>query len=202
MDLKEIKDIFSFNKLNTLPVEKGRVLISNPFHDDNYFHKAIILLCEKNQNGAFGLVLNNYIKPKLSDFVKEFYNVNCEKHKISIGGPVDNESIYYVHSRPDLIQNGVEISKNLFLGGEFESIIELIQKDEIATSEIKFFLGYSGWSEGQLESEMKKNSWFTANLSTKTIFTYSKKDIWKKTLEKMSEKHKIISNFPVKPEWN
>jgi len=202
MDLKEIKNIFDFNKLNKVSPEKGRVLISDPFHDDNYFHKAVILLCEKNEKGAFGLVLNNYIDHKLSDFVKEFYDTDCEKFKISIGGPVDTDSIYYIHSRPDLIPDGVAFSENLFLGGDFESIKKVIIQGEISSSEIKFFLGYSGWSEGQLESEMKRNSWFVAKLSDSTIFSTLKEELWKKTLESMSEKHRIISNFPTNPQWN
>lgn len=202
--MEQIKALFDFNGLNSLSLEKGRVLISDPFLNDDYFSKSVILLCETNEKGAFGLVLNHYITETLSDFMLKFKDVDCSDYKISLGGPVDTDSIYYVHTRPDLIKNSIQVAENIYLGsGEnFDFIAELIQSNKISSREIKFCLGYSGWTPGQLEEELEKNSWFVGNISEKSIMEYQESDIWKKTLEQMSEKHRVISNFPINPMLN
>ena len=202
--MEEIKQLFNFNELNSLKLKKGRILISDPFLNDNYFSNAVILICELNKKGAFGLVLNHYIDETLSDFMNDFDNAKSDEFKISLGGPVDTDSIYYIHNRPDVIKGSIKIVDNIFLGNgkNFGELSALIEQGKIAKNELKFFLGYSGWTAGQLEEELLKNSWFIGNLSSKTIMNYQQEDIWKKTMEKMSEKHRVISNFPQNPLLN
>ncbi len=202
--MEQIKQLFNFNNLNSLKAEKGRILISDPFLNDDYFSNSVILLCELNDKGAFGLVLNHYIDEELSDLMNKFNSLNTTDFKISLGGPVDTDSIYYIHNRPDLIEGSINIYDNLFLGNgsNFDDIADFIKENKISKDEIKFFLGYSGWTAGQLQEELKKNSWFVGSLSAKTIMEYHDTDIWKKTLEKMSEKHRVISNFPQNPMLN
>jgi len=202
--MEAIKQLFNFNELNSLSVEKGRILISDPFLNDNYFSNSVILLCELNEKGAFGLVLNNYIDENLSDFMNDFQGTRSEKFKISLGGPLDTDSIYYIHNRPDLIRGSIRIIDDIYLGNgkKFGDLSSLIEEGKIKTNELKFFLGYSGWTSGQLQEELNRNSWFVGNLSAKTIMNYHQEDIWKKTLEQMSEKHRVISNFPQNPLLN
>lgn len=202
--MEEIRNLFDFNSLNSLSLEKGRVLVSDPFLNDDYFSKAVVLLCETNEKGAFGLVLNNYIDENLSDLMSSFSEVNCAPFKISMGGPVDIDSIYYIHTRPDLIPDSILVFQNIYLGNgkDFDQIAELIESKLLKKNEIKFCLGYSGWTPGQLENELTRNSWFVANISSKTLMEYNESDLWKRTLEKMSEKHRVISNFPLNPMLN
>lgn len=198
------KQLFDFNNLNSLKAEKGRILISDPFLMDDYFSNSVVLLCELNEKGAFGLVLNHYIDETVSDLMHKFNRVNTSDFKISLGGPVDTDSIYYIHTRPDLIKDSINVIDDIYLGNgdNFNAIADLISKKKISKNEIKFFLGYSGWTAGQLNEELEKNSWFVGKLSSKTIMEYQETDIWKKTLEKMSEKHRVISNFPQNPMLN
>jgi len=202
--MEEIRNLFDFNSLNSLNLEKGRVIISDPFLNDDYFSKSVIFLCETNEKGAFGLVLNNYIDENLSDLMFKFKNIDCKEFKISLGGPVDIDSIYYIHTRPDLIPDSIKVHQNIYLGNgkDFNQIAELIKLNLISNSEIKFCLGYSGWTPGQLEEELNRNSWFVANISQKTLMEYHESDLWKKTLEQMSAKHRVISNFPLNPMLN
>lgn len=202
--MEAIKQLFNFNQLNSLKLQKGRILISDPFLNDNYFSNSVILLCESNEKGAFGLVLNHFIEDSLSDLMQTFSEVDSSSFPISLGGPVDTDSIYFIHNRPDLIENSLHVFDNIYLGdgNRFSEIALLITQEKISKDEIKFFLGYSGWTGKQLEEEINKNSWFIGNLSSHTIMTYHKEDIWKKTLELMSEKHRVISNFPQNPGLN
>lgn len=202
--MEEIKQLFNFNQLNSLSLEKGRILISDPFLNDNYFSNSVILLCELNEKGAFGLVLNHYIDESLSDFMNDFQGKKTDRFKISLGGPVDTDSIYYIHNRPDIIEGSIQIIDDVYLGNgiNFTDLSVLIEEGKIKKNELKFFLGYSGWTAGQLQEELLKNSWFVGNLSTRTLMNYDQEDIWKKTLEQMSEKHRVISNFPQNPLLN
>ena len=202
--MEQFKQLFNFNNLNSLKAQKGRILISDPFLMDDYFSNSVILLCELNEKGAFGLVLNHYINETISDFMNKFSELDTSEFKISLGGPVDTDSIYYIHVRPDLIKDSIMIFDDIYLGNgnDFNSIADLISDKKISKNEIKFFLGYSGWTSGQLNEELERNSWFVGNLSSKTIMEYQETDIWKKTLEQMSEKHRVISNFPQNPMLN
>ncbi|MEN8928907.1 MAG: YqgE/AlgH family protein [Flavobacteriales bacterium] len=199
-----LKELFEFNSLNLLSLDKGRVLISDPFINDDYFSKSVVFLCEVNEKGGFGLVLNHYIPDTLGDFMNRFENIDCSKFKISIGGPVDTDSIYYMHTRPDLIPDSIQVNESIFLGNgqKFNEIGDLIENELITHKEIRFFLGYSGWTPGQLQDELIRNSWFVGNIADSTLMTYQEEDIWKKTLEKMSDKHRVISNFPINPLLN
>jgi putative transcriptional regulator len=194
-----INSYFDFNKLNKLSPIKGRVLISDPFVEDDYFSKSVVVLCDHNEEGTFGFVLNNFIEQELSEIIEDFPSFDC---KVSIGGPIETDMLFFLHSKPDLISDSIEIIPGLFMGGDFKQVKELILKDELDCKDIKFFLGYSGWGEGQLGDEIKNNSWFVANLNTETIMTYNSDDMWQKILAEMGPKHKVISSFPKNPSLN
>jgi putative transcriptional regulator len=194
-----INNYFDFSKLNKLDPKKGRVIISDPFVEDDYFTKSVVILCDHNDEGSFGFVLNNYIEQDLNEIIEDFPSFDC---KVSIGGPVETNVLFFIHNKPNLVDDSVEIAPNLYMGGDFAQVKELIIKGELTCNDIKFFLGYSGWGEGQLAEELENNSWFVANLSAETIMNYSCDDMWTKILEQLSPKHKVIASFPKNPSLN
>lgn len=194
-----INNYFDFSKLNKLAPKKGRILISDPFVEDDYFAKSIVILCDHNEEGTFGFVINNFIEQELNEIIDDFPEFDCT---VSIGGPVETDMLFFIHSNPVLIKDSIEIIPGLYMGGDFAQVKELILKDELGCDEIKFFLGYSGWGEGQLEEEIQANSWFVANLNPETIMTYNSDDMWEKILAQMGPKHKVISSFPNNPNLN
>lgn len=194
-----IKDYFDFGKLSNLEPYKGRVLISEPFVDDDFFSRSVILICDHKEDGSFGFVLNNYIEQPISEILEEFPNFDT---KISLGGPVETNLLFFIHTKPHLIDNSVEILPNLYMGGEFKQVVELIKEGKISNHDIKFFLGYSGWEKGQLDNEINLNSWFVANVGSDTIMSYHNEDMWQKVLEGMGEKHKVVASFTNNPHLN
>jgi putative transcriptional regulator len=185
---------FSFK--NNEPTNKGSILISDPFSDDVYFGRSVVLICEHNDEGTFGFVLNNYIDVDLHQLDDNFPNINA---RISFGGPVSKENLYYIHSFPD-ITNTLEIREGLHYGGDFDEITDRIKDAKNPNKEIRFFVGYSGWSPGQLDEEIKNENWITANnISTENIIDTKLDDLWRICLEKQGQRFKLMTKFPRNP---
>ncbi|MEA3446215.1 MAG: YqgE/AlgH family protein [Bacteroidota bacterium] len=191
-----IDELFSIEN-QTLP-QKGRVLISEPFLDDYYFKRSIVLLTEHNQEGSIGFVINNPVEVSLNELLPDFPDF---KANVSIGGPVGADSIQFIHTLGDMLLNAIKIKPGLYWGGNFEQMKSLIQSGQIRKEDILFFIGYSGWSPNQLDDELTRKSWIVTELSTEAIMSYNK-DIWKNTLKTMGKKYRVWVNFPDNPGLN
>jgi putative transcriptional regulator len=185
---------------NKIPPRKGRILISDPFLGDDYFERSVVYLCEHNQEGSFGFVLNNLVEINLNDLNDQFPAITT---KISTGGPVETESMFFVHTLGDQLNESLEISHGIFVGGDFEQLYLKIEEKHIQENEIRFFLGYSGWSKGQLESEIKENAWVVSEIDVcKEIMQIQETDTWKYFMSKLGSKYQFMTNFPIDPNEN
>jgi putative transcriptional regulator len=192
-------ELINFKKLNKLKPKKGRVLISEPFLDDDYFKRSVVLLCEHNEEGSFGFVLNNYMEFPLTEIMDDFPEFNT---RISIGGPVNNDNLYYIHTLGEKITGSLEILPGIYMGGSFDEMKSLIESKEIKENEIRFFVGYSGWTLGQLEDELKESAWIVSIADAETLMDTSIENLWKKILGEMGENHQLFSNYPEDPNLN
>lgn len=192
-------ELLNFKKLNKLNPKKGRILISEPFLDDDYFKRSVVLLCEHNEEGTFGYVLNNYIPTAISDILENFPEIDS---RISLGGPVNSDNLFYIHTLGNKIPGSLEIIPGLFMGGSFEEMKSLMKDGLIKENELRFFIGYSGWSTGQLERELKDSSWIVAETDITTIMDTYIHNLWKKILGDMGENHQLFSNYPENPSLN
>ena len=185
---------------NKAPLKSGSILISEPFSEDEYFSRSIVFICNQSEDGHFGFILNKYIKNEIGDFIEYFPSV---KTKISIGGPVDVSNLFYIHSLGEEIPNSLPISNGLFIGGDFNKKKKMLLIDADKASEIRFFVGYSGWEIGQLEGEIRDKAWIVLNnIKKEEILDTSHDDIWTEMLEKLGGKYKVISQFPQNPSDN
>jgi putative transcriptional regulator len=168
----------------------GVLLISDPFLKDPNFMRTVVLLCEHNSDGSFGLVLNRRIPETLGDLIK-----GLEQCKIPVhyGGPVQMDTLHYVHQLPHQIEGGDEICEGVYWGGNFETIIRLIQEEQLDEKRIRFFLGYSGWGSGQLAAEMEEKSWLTVAANARLIFQTPEKEIWKQALHELGGEYGSVA---------
>ena len=120
---------------------QGKLLISEPFLQDNYFKRTVVLLGSHNEEGSFGFILNKELDIPLCDLVKDLPE---NKTKVFLGGPVQRDNLFYVHSLGDIIENSIEIGKGIFWGGDFSTLSDLIKRNEISRKQVRFFVGYSG----------------------------------------------------------
>ncbi len=146
--------------------EKGKILISEPFLPDTFFNRSIVYLTDHSAQGSVGFILNKRLDLNMMSAVTGFENWN---ENINMGGPVAPDTLHYLHNAGDLIPNSVLIEDNLYWGGDIDTIRELILTGKLDHSQIRFFLGYSGWSAGQLERELKEDSWIIARVKPEII---------------------------------
>lgn len=179
--------------------EPGKLLIAEPFLDDPYFKRSVVLLTEHNENGTIGFILNKPIEIKLKDAVGELPPIDSNIH---LGGPVARETLHFLHTEGDLIDGSLEIMKGLFWGGNFETLKKLIELDKIKPESVKFFVGYSGWEPKQLEKELKLNSWIVLDGDLNNIMKRNTGNLWKDILKDMGKEFAVIADFPTDPTMN
>lgn len=188
-----------FNYKNKIKPEKGRLLISEPFLPDPNFERTIILLCENNSEGSFGFVLNKPATVNVSDVMEDIKDFHTPA---MVGGPVQQDTLHYLH-RYQGLEGAVEIVDGVFWGGSFEKLLFLLETRQMAHEDIRFYLGYSGWSAGQLEEELEQDSWIVSDRAMEDlIFDTDLDSMWKKTLTVMGGRFSVYSNYPKNPRLN
>jgi putative transcriptional regulator len=177
----------------------GVLLIADPFLKDPNFLRTVVLLCEHNEDGNVGFVLNRQYENTLDELLPEL-----EGHPLPVyyGGPVGETGIHFLHQYPDEIPGGQEIIKGVYWGGDFDAAVDLIKQSAIDLNKIRFYIGYSGWNEGQLKEEITEKSWLTAKAIRKLIFHSKYEEIWKDSLKHLGGDYEMMVNFPIDPQLN
>lgn len=184
----------------TLKPEKGHLLIAEPsIIGDTSFNRSIILLADYSEEGSIGFILNKPLEYTLNDLVPTAE----AQFKVYNGGPVEQDNLYFIHKIPDLIPESIEISLGIYWGGDFEIAVKLINDGQITESEIRFFLGYSGWEPNQLEKELLSNSWIiTENVYKSDLIKKTEDTFWKEKMLELGGDYSIWSNAPENPSYN
>ena len=181
-------------------LKKGDLLVAEPsLIGDLSFNRSVILLADHGKSGSVGFIINKPLKYTINDLIPEIKAT----FKIYNGGPVEQDNLYFIHNIPDLIPNSIEISNGIYWGGEYESTKELINNGKINKTNIRFFLGYTGWDENQLENETNQSSWIiTKNNYENKIIGKSPAHFWKKQIMELGGEYLIWSNAPENPTSN
>lgn len=173
--------------------------MAEPFLNDPYFKRTVILLCEHNDEGTFGFVLNNYIDVELDQVMDDMPTLNT---RVSIGGPVKNSNLYYLHTLGAHLEDSVEVIEGVYLGGDFDALKDKITKGEVQANQVRFFVGYAGWSPNQLDAEIRKKSWYITNITADTLMDTHHEDLWKTVMEQQGPSGSLIANLPEDPSLN
>ena len=152
----------------SMHISTGTILTSTSSLDGSIFEQSIICITEKNEQGAIGFVINKLF-PQTLNQLEEF------KHSLPFplynGGPVATESLFFIHCKPNLIEEGTSIINGIYVGGNFKQAVYHINQKNIQAKDIKLFIGYCGWDAGELEEEMAEGSWGIVNAAKETIFS-------------------------------
>jgi putative transcriptional regulator len=196
--MNENLDFFKI-KHNDNPPMKGKVLVSEPFLQDAYFKRSVVLITEHNKDGTLGFVLNNPVDFNITEILSDFPEIRA---LVGVGGPVRTDTVHFLHSMGDLIPGSEHVMDDLYWGGDFEVIKDLIKEGLIKSDEIRFFLGYSSWHEGQLERELSEDSWMVTNLDRDSIMKVNKNELWEQVLKKEDRQYQMWTKYPNNPLMN
>lgn len=188
-----------FNHINRKDIQKGQILLAEPFLNDDYFRCKVIFLCEHSEEGSFGFVLNNYVDFDISQIIE---NIPSLDSRISIGGPMQNSNLYFIHTLGEKIEQSVEIIPGVFFGGDFEILRKMIISGDVEKDDVRFFVGYSGWSPHQLDDELKDNSWIICKSSKDIVMKSDAQDLWEKIMQSMGKNRPFIVRLPDGPSLN
>ncbi len=180
-------------KRSELGISKGKVLLSDPFMMDPHFKRSAILLTDYSNEGSVGFILNRSIDMKINDLIVDFPTIDSE---VFYGGPVASDTVHYLHNVGDLLEESIYVSKGVYWGGDYTKLKFLIENQLIQPNNIRFFVGYSGWSSGQLEEEISIKSWMLANMNANFLFKMNPRNLWQKILDIKGNNYAIISKIP------
>jgi putative transcriptional regulator len=180
-------------------IAPGILLISDPFLKDPNFMRTVVFVCEHREEGSFGFVLNKSFDQELGDLIKDAEGIRFPVYE---GGPVQRDTLHFLHQCPDLIPGGIEVVDGIFWGGDFDEVLLLLKEKKLGKNDIRFFLGYSGWSEGQLVGELEEKSWITREASKPLVFSMNTQQIWKAALGELGGEYSQMTNYPIDPQLN
>jgi putative transcriptional regulator len=172
---------------------KGRLLIAEPsILNDSSFNRSIILITEHTEQNSVGFILNRPLEYTLQDLLPDIHSA----FTIYQGGPVEQDNLYFVHKVPELIPESIEVDKGVFWGGNFDALKKLLNTNILTKNDIRFFLGYSGWGQNQLNDELNLNSWFISEDDLKNIFSEDNTSLWRNKILQKGGDYKIWANAP------
>ena len=180
---------------------EAKLLMAEPFMLDPHFKRAVIVLCEHSaETGTVGFILNKSLKMKLNDLLASFPESDLD---VLYGGPVGTDTLHYIHNVGDLLPESIKIANGLYWGGDFEELQRLFSLNVIKPENVRFFLGYSGWTAGQLQEEMRNHSWLLGNIDANYIFNAKPDDtLWEEVLQNEGGTFSVIGQISDEMNWN
>ena len=197
-----IKNPFLYAKPTVYPLRRGSILISVPLSGSVYFDRTVILLIEHNEKGSFGIMLNKSLPIALRDIFKNIEKRRKRSINLYNGGPLEIDNLFAVHTYGNLIKGSSHIIDELYFGGFSSELLQSIKNDTLDENLIRFYLGYTGWSAGQLESELKKSMWVVGQFDEKLLFHSDDEKCWKMAVETLEKPYSSWFNIVKQPFLN
>ena len=184
---------------NTLNPVIGDVLISEPFMNDFYFRRSVILLIDHNEEGSLGVIINKRLTIPFNEIVQGFPEFNAD---VYLGGPVETNRIFFIHTVGEMIPDSHLISNGLYWSGNISVLKSMIKMDLIKPHEVRFYVGYAGWDGGQLRNELKANTWVVGRFTAKQLLRTMPGKMWSDFVKQIGKRYMLWDKFPVNPSEN
>ena len=172
---------------------KGQLLLDSGQLQGSFFQRTVVLICQHDAEGAFGLVLNRTAGSNAGDMIVADLPDSLKRSPLFLGGPVQPSALSFLHT--DSFIPDANVMPNLSLGHSLDGLVELGESFSL-TRKVKLFAGYAGWSPGQLEDEMKRKAWITHPASLELVFDAASDDLWKKILSQMGWQYRVLAQAP------
>lgn len=180
-------------------VKAGDILIAKPFLQDGHFKRSVIYMGEHNEDGSLGFILNKPHGLLLRDIFPHLKNGNFP---LFDGGPVSPNQLFYTHTLGPKLSDSLQITDGVYWGGNFFELSHMIEHDQITSAQVRFYIGYSGWSSNQLSKEMESNTWLTHTTNYDELIRVSPEELWGTELIKIDPGYKAFTDFSFDPSLN
>ncbi|MDH4248783.1 MAG: YqgE/AlgH family protein [Deltaproteobacteria bacterium] len=162
---------------------KPQILIAMPSLKDGYFEKSVILLCEYNQAGAMGFVINSPSTTSVDDLLRELglASVASQQQPIMIGGPVQPELCWVVHTEDFQGKSTTPLGHGLSLSAAQEVLTGITAGTP--PREYLLGVGYAGWGPGQLDREIEEESWWLVDTDPKPLLNMNCENRWEEIMK-------------------
>ncbi len=171
----------------------GLLLLAHPVMRDPNFRHSVVLMSSHDAEGAMGVVLNRPMGKRLGELNGDFALGPLAAVPLYTGGPVHPEQLLLAawQSRPDGFR--------LHFGIEPDRAAQLLTEDN---THVRAFLGYSGWSAGQLDNEMKHHTWIVADVPGDLLIQQQDESLWRAVLGCVGDEWRLLADEPEHPENN
>jgi putative transcriptional regulator len=172
---------------------KGKILLDGGLLRGSFFHRSVVLICQHDSEGAFGLVLNQHSPKSVGEMVLADLPENLKEQPLFLGGPVQPGALSYLHT--DVFLPNANVLPKLSLGHSLDTLVD-IGTSFSSTQQVRIFAGYAGWSPGQLEEELARKAWVTHPASVELVFDAEPESLWKKILRQKTWEHRLLADAP------
>lgn len=181
---------------------KGHFLIANPVLPDPNFSRTVVLLCNHDDQGSFGLVVNKVANLQAAEIFSDIALLRNYHNKVYVGGPVSQSQLFYLCRSASPIPELDPVCEGVYLGMNYEMLEPVLDRVANPEENIRFYLGYSGWGAGQLAGEMDLKSWLTCSARDDFVFYSQEENIWAGVIKSMGKEYEYLTKAPVNPQWN
>ena len=187
-----------FNLLDVQPEpSRGALLVAKPTVEDFCFKRSITILVDHdNMDGSMGVIVNKPTRFTLNEMVPD---VACnEQVPLYLGGPVGTNMLFFIHTLgKDVIPGSEQLAHGLFFGGDFEVVKMFLADGKNVNEKVKFMVGYSGWTVGQLDNEVKRHDWAVLKEDVAHLVMSNDNDtMWSNAVARFGEQYQLWKNWP------
>ncbi|MFT5141643.1 MAG: putative transcriptional regulator [Rhodothermales bacterium] len=183
---------------DSTPLRVGVVLAAVPILRDPNFYRSVVLICDHNDSGSFGLVLNRDTSIEPESIMEE---LGPADKTVRIGGPVQPNTLHYVHEFGDRIAESIRMADGLWWGGDFDELKRELAEPTLEAG-VRLFMGYSGWGTGQLQDELDEGSWVVAPVRSEWVFRTDPDAVWRQVMLSLGGEWALVANYPDDPRLN
>lgn len=176
-------------------VAEGELLVAEPFMVDRWFGRSVVLIIDHNAQGTTGLVMNNLVQAKIAEAVPAITRDDID---VYVGGPLGLDRLIYIHTLGDIIPGGHQVRPDLWVGGDFDAMIDYVNHGYPLEGTLRFIVGYSGWAPRQLAGELEKNSWAVSDypFPASNLLEGTDDAYWHKIVEKLGATYRPWTVVP------
>jgi putative transcriptional regulator len=178
---------------------QGQLILDGGKLHGSFFHRSVVLICQHNLEGAFGLIINRGSENKIGQALVANLPERVKEQPLFVGGPVQRQALSYLHS--DDYLPDANVMPNLNLGHSIDALMDLSESFS-ATQKLKLFAGYAGWSPGLLDNEMSRHDWLVHPASLDLVFHAEPEQLWRTIMKQKDADSRLLADSPDDLSWN